>query len=150
MRTLIAFLRIRTCTLGLGAVFLFGCATPSTVDSRKQERYGAYSQLTDEQRQLVDQGRIKVGMSQDAVYIALGKANEVLQQETQQGATAHWLYYANQLREYHYWSYRGFHGRGRYYSEPYYGTDYYVQPYVKMEVIFQDGLVKEWRTLPAR
>ena len=136
------------CSLILIAAFFTGCAT-STVEKRKQERYGAYSALAPEQRELVDQGRVKVGMSPDAVYIALGKPAEILQQETQAGATTHWLYHGSSLREYRYWTYRGVRVGNRYYSEPYMAQDYYLQPYVRSEIIFQDGVVREWRTLPS-
>ena len=125
-----------------------GCAT-STVEKRKQERYGAYSALASEQRELVDQGRVKVGMGMDAVYIALGKPNEILQQETQAGSTTHWLYHGSALREYRYWTYRAVRAGDRYYSEPYMAQDYYLQPYVRSEIVFQDEVVKEWRTLPS-
>jgi hypothetical protein len=134
--------------LVLVSLFTSGCAT-STVEKRKQERYGAYSALAAEQRELVDQGRVKIGMGMDAVYIALGKPNEVLQQETQAGATTHWLYHGSSLREYRYWTYRGVRVGNRYYSEPYMAQDYYLQPYVRSEIVFQNGVVKEWRTLPS-
>ncbi len=128
-------------------ILLSGCAT-STVETRKQERYGAYSALADEQRSLVDQGKIKVGMTMDAVYIAFGKPNEVLQEETQAGSTTRWLYHGSTLQEYRQWRYR-YVRAGRFnYTEPYMAYDYYLQPYVRSEVVFQNGVVKEWRTLP--
>ncbi|MBM3844969.1 MAG: hypothetical protein FJ405_01615 [Verrucomicrobia bacterium] len=132
----------------VGLVLLAGCAT-STVEKRKTEKYGAYSSLTPEQRELVDQGRIKVGMSMDAVYIALGKPDEVVQQENQSGSSIHWLYNGSNLREYRYWTYRNVRAGDRYYSEPYLAQDYYLQPYVKAEVTFQNGIVSQWRTLPS-
>ena len=45
--------------------------------------------------------------------------------------------------------YRGVRAGDRYYSEPYMAQDYYLQPYVRSEIVFQDGIVKEWRTLPS-
>jgi hypothetical protein len=132
----------------LGCLLLAGCAT-STVEKRKQERYGAYSALTPEMRAEVDGGRIRVGMTEDAVYIALGKPSEILQQETQAGATTVWLYNGSHLREYRYWSYRSVRGGDRfYYSEPYMAYDYSLVPYVRTEVVFEKGLVKEWRNMP--
>ena len=128
-------------------ILVSGCTT-STVESRKQERYGAYSSLAPEQRTLVDGGKIKVGVTEDAVYIALGKPVEVLQQETQAGASTVWLYGGTRLREHRYWAYRSWGHRSRYYSEPYMAFDYSSEPYVRLEVVFEKGLVREWRTLP--
>jgi hypothetical protein len=135
-------------TLLVGMIWVTGCAT-STVEKRKQERYGPYSALPSDQRELVDQGKIKVGMGMDAVYIALGKPSEIVQEENQSGATTHWLYDGSSLREYRYWTYRSIRTGDRYSSEPYFAQDYYLQPYVKAEVIFQSGSVTQWRTLPA-
>ena len=55
----------------LGLLLFTGCAT-STVESRKKERPAAYNALSAEDRELVDKGQIKTGMSQDGVYIAGG------------------------------------------------------------------------------
>ena len=57
-------------------VLLAGCAT-STIESRKKERAATYGALPLEQKEFVDKGQIKVGMSQDAVYIAweIGRAH---------------------------------------------------------------------------
>ncbi len=143
-----AFMR-RLPWLWLGILILCsGCAT-STVETRKQEKYGVYSTLSTEQREMVDQGRIKVGMSSDAVYIAFGKPEEIVQEETQAGATTYWLYHGSNLREHRYWSYRSVRSGDRYYTEPYMATDYSLQPYVRAEVVFQDGLVKQWRSMPS-
>ncbi|MBI1839260.1 MAG: hypothetical protein HYR88_00200 [Verrucomicrobia bacterium] len=126
-----------------------GCATPKNFEQRKQERYGAYSGLSPELRLLVDQGKVKVGMSEDAAYIALGKPDEIIQEETQAGATTHWLYHASSMQEHQYWTYRGYRAGRRFYSEPYMARDYYLRPYVRMEVVFQNGVVNQWRTLPS-
>ncbi len=126
---------------------LTGCAT-STVETRRQERYDIYSELPAEQKAAVDTGKIKVGMSMDAVYIAWGKPAEILTSESSKGTLVTWLYRGAYLREYRYWTYHDYYyGRG-YYSTPYLVHDYYPQSYVTAEVIFEGGLVKEWRNLP--
>jgi hypothetical protein len=125
-----------------------GCAT-STVETRKQERYGVYSELTPEMKSLVDQGKIKVGMPMDAVYIALGKPSQILTGESSKGNLVTWLYHGTYLQEYRYWSYHPYcFGYRYYYPAPYLEYDYYPRSYVRAEVTFENGLVKEWRSLP--
>jgi outer membrane protein assembly factor BamE (lipoprotein component of BamABCDE complex) len=133
-------------------VLVSGCAT-STIESRKKERYNAYSELPAEQRAAVDAGQIKVGMPMDAVYVAWGKPHQVVKSVTAESEQTVWLYMDAQLQGYTYWGYRGYHGyRGRYYGG-YYGPtlqyDYIPVGYVKAEVVFEQGVVKQWRTLPA-
>ncbi len=133
----------------LTALLLTGCATTSTVEKRKQERYAVYTALSPEFRAAVDQGQIKVGMPMDAVYIAWGKPAQVLQSASEQGSTTTWVYHGTQYQEYNYWTYHTYGGRGRYWGQPYLGTDYYPSQYISAEVIFENGVVKAWRTLPA-
>jgi hypothetical protein len=140
----------RILNLALPVFLLVGCAT-SNVESRKKERYHAYSELPAEQRAAVDAGRIKVGMTMDAVYIAWGKPNQILAGETPAGAQVVWLYLGTQLQGYSYWGYQGFAPyRGPY--GPFYGPmlfyDYLPVGYVKAEVIFEKDVVRQWRTLP--
>src|SRR5882672_11296954 len=79
-----------------------GCAT-TTVETRKQERSGSYSQLTPEFKSLIDQGRIKVGMPMDSVYIAWGKPSQVLEGESSEGRQTTWLYHGTTYEEFRYW-----------------------------------------------
>ncbi len=132
----------------LCGMVLSGCATRSTIDSRKKERYGVYSQLSPEMRSLVDQGQIKIGMPMDAVYIAWGKPSQISGGESSQGNVTTWLYTGSYLQEYNYVGYRGYYGRHGYWAAPGMRTDYVSANYVSAEVIFQNGVVREWRTLP--
>ena len=126
-----------------------GCATNrDRFESRRHEKYGVYSSLTPEQRGLVDQGQIKIGMPIDAVYIAWGKPSEIVAGENAQGGFVRWLYFDTQLQEYRYWGYRGHGWRGRYWGGPSLQFDYVPQAYVRSEVVFENGVVKEWRHLP--
>jgi len=144
---------MKTCLWVLvGSVLLSGCAT-STIETRKQERYGSYSELPAEQKAAVDSGRIKVGMNMDAVYIAWGKPAEVLHSESSAGTLVTWLYRGSYLQPYRYWTHHCYYGGGYYYGRGYYGApylayDYYPQSYVSAEVIFADSVVREWRSLP--
>jgi len=119
----------------LACSILAGCAT-STVQSRKNERPAAYAALSPELRALVDQGQIKVGMNMDAVYLAWGKPAQVLQQEDASGAVTTWLYEGGWMEENRYW----YHRRLMY--------DYQPRTFVRAEIVFAGGLVREWRTLP--
>lgn len=135
----------------LAVAFLTGCA--STIEDRRMERLSAYSQLPPETQTLVDTGQIKVGMPKDAVYIAWGKPDQIIQSESPQGRTEIWLYHGSVLRPYHYWHYGYGWGspfyHGYYYSAlPYLETDWYPQYYVSAEVNFQDDKVVNWRSLP--
>jgi len=96
----------RILSLALLALLLAGCAT-SNIESRKKERYNAYSELSAEQRAAVESGQIKVGMTMDAVYIAWGKPHQVVAGEKTAGAQAVCLYFGTQLQGYTYWGYRG-------------------------------------------
>jgi hypothetical protein len=113
-----------------------GCSTSSSVQSRKKERPTTYNALPEEQKSLVDQGRIQVGMSPDAVYLAWGPAAEVLESETPQGHTVTWVYYGQWVEEYRHWIGQRLE------------SDYYPRSYVRAEIIFQSGVVLNWRTLP--
>lgn len=136
--------------LGLLLPLLTGCAT-ARLEHRKRERYDAYTALTAEQRATVDAGRITIGMPMDAVYIAWGKPTQVLESETPSGSQILWLYCDTYLQGVTYWGYR--HSSGYYgYGYPYYGPnlmlDYIPVGYVRSEVIFEKGVVKQWRSLP--
>src|SRR5947208_7445682 len=118
------------------ALVSFGCAT-STIQKRKQERAATYSALAPEVQTLVDQGKIKVGMPMDAVYVAWGKPSQVVQGESSQGPITTWLYYGTTFEEYRYWSYRPeYPYRGAYWSSPYLERDYMPRSYVQAEVTF--------------
>jgi hypothetical protein len=129
-------------------LLLAGCATKPTVETRRQERAAAYGSLSDEHRQLVDEGQIKAGMSEDAVYIAWGKPAQVLQSENDSGRATTWLYEGTTTDEYVGWRYVEVAGpRGSYLTRRM-DRDYSVREYVSAELVFRDGLLQSWRTLP--
>jgi hypothetical protein len=112
-----------------------GCAS-SSISSRKQERSAAYASLAPDLKNLVDRGQIKVGMTSDAVYIAWGPPSDVVQSESGSGASTVWLYNGGWMEENRYWSHRHLM------------RDYQPRTYVRAEVIFVNGVVTQWRTLP--
>ena len=123
--------------LVLTALLAAGCAT-STIESRRRERAASFDALPPDLQQLVEAGQIRRGMPQDAVYIAWGEANQVLQEEDQRGLVIVWLYHGGWLEETRYWP--------RYSRVPV--TDYQPRVYVSAEVSFVNGVVNAWRTLP--
>jgi hypothetical protein len=131
----------------LAGLLATGCAR-STLQTRKQERPDAYAALTADFKNAVDTGRIKVGMPPDAVYLAWGKPAEILTGESSKGATTTWLYHGTHLVSYRYWTQRNYCVGDRWYSAPYLEHDYLPRAYVRAEVVFENGIVKEWRSLP--
>lgn len=129
-------------------LLLAGCATSSTPEKRRTQRSAAYAALTDEQRHLVDNGQIKVGMNMDAVYIAWGKPAQVLESENASGKVTTWLYEGGWMEETRYWAYRQMGTGPDLYLERYLLNDYQPRTYVRAELRFAEGRLKEWRTLP--
>jgi hypothetical protein len=136
-------------SLLLISVTLVGCAT-STVQTRRQEQFSEYSSLSPEQKAAVDRGEIKVGMSMEAVYIALGKPSQIWAGESSTGSMVTWVYHGSYLEQYPYWNYHSYYPGHGYYSSPRLAYDYYPRNYVRAEVIFENNQVKEWRSLPRR
>ena len=132
----------------LGLLLFTGCAT-STVESRKKERPAAYNALSAEDKELVDKGQIKTGMSQDAVYIAWGPPAQILQNQAgNHGVQTVWLYEGTTMQETRYWTFREVPYRGHVFLERYLDRDYDPRNYVSAEIVFVDGQVASWRTLP--
>ncbi len=121
--------------LALLGCMLAGCAT-SNVLTRKQERAAAYAALSADDKALVDEGRIRVGMVPDGVYIAWGPPAEVLESETAEGHMTVWVYHGQWVEEYRYWIGRRLE------------SDYHPRSYVRAEIVFQNGVVSSWRSLP--
>ncbi len=131
----------------LAPLFLLACKT-ATVESRKQERLAAYNALSDDQKQIVDKGQIKIGMNEDAVYIAWGQPSQILQSETEAGRTTVWIYHGTTMEETRFWTYREIARDGTTFLERYVDRDYYPREFINAEIYFQNGKVIRWQTLP--
>jgi hypothetical protein len=128
--------------------FFSACGT-SSIETRRNEKSAAYNALSLEDKQLVDQGQIKVGMSADAVYIAWGQPAEVLEAEDASGHVTTWRYYGSWMQESRYWAYRETRrGGADLYLERYLVSDYQPRDYVRAEINLKGGKVLSWRTLP--
>lgn len=142
---------VKAVALLASAILMSGCATNSTVQSRRAEKPAAYEALPAELKATVDAGQIRVGMPMDAVYIAWGKPSEVLESEDASGHFTTWHYYGSTLQENRYWAYRETSrgsGRGGVFLERYLTSDYTARGYVRSEIVFKEGKVISWRTLP--
>jgi len=123
----------RSAALVLLAGFLAAGCVISSADKREsriKERYAAYSALPPELRTAVDQGLIHNGMNMDAVYIAWGKPSQVFQSGNAAGETTTWVYLGH-------------------YDANYWGPYYYAYTpvvYKRAQVVFANGIVKEWQT----
>jgi len=127
---------------------LVGCATSPTMDERREERMGAYLNLDDEQRRLVDAGQIAVGMNPDAVFIAWGKPDQILEAEDAAGRTTTWLYHGTTTDEYVGWRLYEVPGpRGSYLARRL-DRDISVREYVSAELVFSEGKLLRWKMLP--
>jgi hypothetical protein len=133
--------------LAAGVLVVAGCKS-STVETRKTERSAAYSSLPADQRELVDKGQIKIGMTEDAVYIAWGQPSQVVTSEDSNGRVTTWLYHGTVLEENRFWTYREVSRDGRTYLERYLDRDYNARDYISSEITFAKGVVIRWRTLP--
>jgi hypothetical protein len=132
----------------LGFLLLAGCAT-STIESRRKEKFGSYSALPRDEKELVDKGQIKTGMSQDAIYIAWGPPAQILQNQAgTSGVQTIWLYEGTTMQETRYWTFREVPYGGHVFFERYLDRDYDPRNYVSAELVFVDGKLASWRTLP--
>ncbi len=124
---------------------LSGC---STTETRKQERPEAFSQLNKEQQAAVMRGRIVEGMSEDAVYIALGNPLRKTMGHLDGKDTVSWIY--GRLETYNYPAYHYANRRlndGTVVVTPEYfpQTDAYVRD--SFVVYFLNGKVSGWQQL---
>src|SRR2546427_10149310 len=108
---------------------LAACAT-STIESRKRERSAVYAALPPDQRQLVDQGQIKVGMTPDAVYVAWGPASEILESEDAQGHTTTWIYQGQWVEESRFWTFREIGNGPNAFLERHLESEYFPRSYI--------------------
>lgn len=76
--------------IAAGAFLLFGC---STTESRISEHRDLYASLPARDQQLVAQGRIAPGMSQNAVWLAWGSPEQKVAGFARGHSTESWVYY---------------------------------------------------------
>jgi len=160
------------CSAILSALFLTSC---STTQSRIEERPQVYQGMSARDQALVGQGRIREGMSQDAVYIAWGEPSQRAEGRNRGSSVETWIYFGTTTGDYYpspflYGPYAGFgygygygggfgyrHGRrgpfrGGFFYNPFYDPFFYnrttVIRYPERTVSFQNGRVIAYQYLP--
>jgi hypothetical protein len=143
-------------------------ASCSTTQTRISERPEVFNALSPTDQALVQQGRIREGMSQDAVYIAWGAPNQRGPGRFRGRATETWIYFNTAAGDYYpppfaygiggYGRLRGGFGpRGRFggyysYYDPFHDPWFYrrtsVIAYPERAVSFQNGRVISFLFLP--
>jgi hypothetical protein len=105
----------RALTFGLAAsaMVLAGC---STVESRMSDHPEIYQSLSPTDQGLVSRGEIRFGMSQNAVWMAWGSADQKVVGNMRGKTTETWIYLQGTTSPYYYpyGPYRGGYGYGRY------------------------------------
>jgi hypothetical protein len=141
MRHVMQFLPSLVLTIVLFLPLLIsGCAT-STVNSRKQERAGAYAALSREHQVAVDMGRITFGMNTNAAYIAWGAPSAI----EANGMVQTWLYYGSEQRQHKTATARTATGASAAQTGSIEETSVsYPHHVIQARIIFENGLVKEW------
>ena len=149
------------------ALVLASCETPQT---RIAERPQVYNALSPRDQQLVSEGKIREGMSQDAVYLAWGAPNQRGPGRYRGSSTETWIYFSVSAGDYYpppfaYGYGYGFgyggsflhrHRSGRLhrhvYYDPFYDPWFYrrtsVVSYPERTVSFQNGRVIAFQFLP--
>lgn len=143
----------RCCGWLLLALLAAGCAStptdPRQIAKRRDERSAAYAALTPEQQALVNQGQLRAGMSEDAVYIAWGKPAQVLRSGDASGETVTWLYEGTTTDDYLSWNYREVVRKdGTAYLDRFLDRDINVRSYISAELNFREGKLANWKMLP--
>jgi len=80
-----------TALAALGAICLSSCS-PVTPQNRIEKNQAIYDKLSDSDKKLVQQGKIKKGMHKEGVFLAWGKAQSVTQGEKDNKKFEQWVY----------------------------------------------------------
>ena len=141
----------------------------STLETRIAERPGVYNSLSDRDKALINQGKIREGMSQDAVYLAWDAPTERAPGRNRGRIVETWIYYGTTAGDYpgpFFYGSRYGHGlgfglyggrRGRlhrsFHYSPFYDPFFYnhanIVRYPERIVSFESGRVISFQFLPA-
>ena len=164
---------LAVCAIAAALFVAAGCSTPET---RISERPDIYRSLSAADQALVSQGKIREGMSRDAVYLAWGTPNQRGQGRNRGSAVETWIYFNTTAGDYYPGGGFGY-GYGRFgggfggylgsslhrhrsgrlhrhvYYDPFYDPFFWsrnsVVSYPERTVSFQGGRVIAYQFLPA-
>ncbi len=149
------------------AFVLTGC---TTIETRIAERQESFARMSPAERALVQEGKIREGMTQDAVYIAWGPPSQRVPGRNRGRIVETWIYDATAAGDYPgpflygspygyglgYGYFGGFgrqrFQRGLYLYDPFFDPFFYshsnIVRYPERTVSFQSGRVIGWQFLP--
>lgn len=127
------------------AGMLAGCSTPET---RSKERSSAFEALNRDDQRLVLQGKIREGLGEDAVYVAMGHPSRRVKGQREGKQEISWIYSRLETRQVASYSPRVVVTRkGRYYVHDVYEPVYDSYLVDAFEVTFRNGKVVGWKEL---
>jgi len=134
--------------LALASVLVLAAAGCSTPQTRAKERASTFERLKPEDQRMLLQGKIREGLDEDAVYVALGNPSRMTRGQKEGKREYSWIYSRLETRTIPSYRPRVVHlkdGRAVVYDDyvPYYDT-YLVDAF---EVMFRDGKVIGWKEL---
>ena len=144
--------------LSLALVFLASSCAQQTPQSRIQANPALFAKIPDSQKQSAKQGRIKKGMTKDAVFIAWGKPHGVTSGNRNGKDFENWVYtrstpvYRNGFYSRVGYGWGGYGRRGRGWGGPNYGVGFnpgvrYVQRTAASVSFDHRHTVKEWTSV---
>ncbi|MDP9290776.1 MAG: hypothetical protein M3O82_00270, partial [Verrucomicrobiota bacterium] len=120
---------------------LAACSTPS---SRMRDNPAAVAHLRPADRQLALQGRIRPGMSKEAVYIAWDRPDEIQRGYAHRRPSETWIYLATATDDYPNFSYFPYGFGHRFFFHEVYHPILITRRYVERMVTFENGVVVAW------
>ena len=136
----------KSAPLAAALLLSFGCATDSLED-RRHEKWMEYGALPQDQREMVAQGQIRAGMSQDAVEIAWGLPTSSKDGETDAGQVTFWRYDGRKKKK-QAWTFVESRRAGQAMLERRPAIKGDRTPAMGVEVEILRGRVLRWRTWP--
>lgn len=113
----------------LSSLLLFSsCVTVNTPQTRIEKNPQIFEKLSPKEQVLVKEKKIKEGMSKDAVFLSLGKADKIEESFANGKKQTVW-YYTRTQPVYHTSVSGGIVFGSRYYNQPYYNSGYYHSRY---------------------
>ncbi|MCB1076784.1 MAG: hypothetical protein KDM64_03050 [Verrucomicrobiae bacterium] len=133
------------------ALMATGCATVTSPENRIAKNPGLYDDLSEKHQDLVREGKVVEGMSNDAVFLAWGRPDELRQGSREGRSLETWVYYGTESVPVQtmgigigYGYGYGRCGPGSIYDYGY-GYDVAYRDYVAATVEFERGKVVSWQ-----